>query len=435
MATQVYGVCSLARAALQASRYGRAVLVERFEGEDTAASTPAAASSPSQREDERSPGNVSVIAALEGKGAEIRELKASAGQGNKEEIIRLVSELNAMKEDMMHQVQALLQPLLDDLCDRVANGVGKAEIQPIEAEAMKLINLLPSARKKAAEKGLKELKKQALAATRRKFDRKLHTQGLRVQRKIAHLLESEGSGDDFGYFRRLATAVHGLRPGQRVVLTEKWDGTTVQATNKGIFKRKDRFGLGDPRKHAATEEERYDIERVDLEHPQNRHIATSVRVYLERFNAMEPDLCVYFEAVGSNIQARFTHLPEFADIRVFDFARSGRFLPWSETTSLAKKYDLPIVAATESMLDLDKVLEVLQARPCYAGGIPAQLEGFVVRAPVNMTGTTSEPKAAGGEDGENGVCGASGKASGKHQERGEEPVAKIRIEDLGKWRA
>lgn len=65
------------------------------------------------------------VAALERKGSEIRELKAQGSSATQEDILRLVGELNAMKEALLPRIQALLQPLLDDLCTRVAAGAGK----------------------------------------------------------------------------------------------------------------------------------------------------------------------------------------------------------------------------------------------------------------------------------------------------------------------
>eukprot|EP00913_Durusdinium_trenchii_P023101 g21687.t1 len=99
-----------------------------------------------------------------------------------------------------------------------------------------------------------------------------------------------------------------------------------------------------------------------------------MRPHLSKLASLDEGLCVYFEAVHTDINANFKHLPGFADIRVFDFSRSGshgvgRFLPFDETIELAKRFDLPL----ELWADLEKA-----SKRHYATA-PAMLEGFVVR--------------------------------------------------------
>ena len=120
------------------------------------------------------------------------------------------------------------------------------------------------------------------------------------------MLASEGSGDDFIY----ATALHGLSNGQPCILTEKWNGTTAQATNRGVFRRRDRFAVGDRCKHGASGEDRYFLERLDLSKGCSAKnidglVVYAVAPYIASFSKLEQGVCVYFEVVGTTIQARY----------------------------------------------------------------------------------------------------------------------------------
>jgi hypothetical protein len=167
-----------------------------------------------------------------------------------------------------------------------------------------------------------------------------------------------------------ATDQHGISEGDMVTLTEKYDGTTVQATNKGVFKRKDNFQQGDRRKHASSEHERYSLERLNLEDDSscsaglNGYIKEAVKPYFAQFAQLEDGLCVYFEAIGTNIQSRFgldLNGERWHDIRVFDFTFKGKFLPWQQTVQLAKKYNLPLVKYYEPQpLSYEKLVNQLK---------------------------------------------------------------------------
>jgi hypothetical protein len=201
-----------------------------------------------------------------------------------------------------------------------------------------------------------------------------------------------------------------LHHNDSVILTEKYDGTTVQATKYGVFKRKDKFQVGDLRKHDVVDEsERYDVERIDLEngckHGINLYIKQAVLPYLEIFKQFDKEendngvdgggeLCCYFEAYGTNIQSRFNpkknqlendnnemsnnnnnnndnyndkdEVKVWHDIKVFDFSRNGKYLNWSSCQKLAKKYNLPLVASfSVEKLDLYSILLKLKSRPFY----------------------------------------------------------------------
>jgi hypothetical protein len=395
-------------------------------------------------------------------GSRIRDLKVAKAPDR--DIISLVADMNSLKADLVEPLLAAIAKLEDRL------SISGHDTD--EAEAMKLCNLLPPSHKKKVEKRLKASRKSreasVLAAKRKLFDPKKHTEGLRVQRKIDHLLASDGTGDDFVYKSTLAT-VHGLTPSSCVYLTEKWDGTTVQATNRGVFKRRDRFAVGDQRKHEAAESERYDIERLDIPLPSeknsiggssnssssssssvnnpgigggadddddddddgstldesHRYLQKSVAPDLAAFAGLPDGACVYFEACGVNIQARYSgklsgqttnagERNDWYDIRVFDFARHGKFLPWPETVALAEAHGLPLVGFTGPvLLDLPALLATLGSKPRYesaiASGHPAGsavLEGFVVRG--------ADPERAASEGSK------------------EDPIAKIRVDDLSK---
>merc|ERR1712187_443661 len=85
-----------------------------------------------------------------------------------------------------------------------------------------------------------------------------------VQRKIFHLFQHSGNGDSFCYEPppRLNLEQTGFGAGAdpcpAVYLTEKWDGTTMQATSNGIYKRLDLFGKNKPKDPA----QRYTVRLV-----------------------------------------------------------------------------------------------------------------------------------------------------------------------------
>ena len=199
----------------------------------------------------------------------------------------------------------------------------------------------------------------------------------RTQRKINHVLDHVGSGDTFHYLKSF-NPLTGFEAGQEVIFTEKWDGTTVQATNQAIFKRIDKIQKGDTRKHSANEEQRYNLEELDLDNPKNKYIAKAVANYLDTFKQLEEGECVYFEALGTLIGSRFQHIKDFYDIKVFDFSRNGNFLSFEETIELAEKYNLPITNSFTEKLDIDRVIQRLSDPTCYDDA-DAQLEGFVIR--------------------------------------------------------
>ena len=88
---------------------------------------------------------------------------------------------------------AHLRPLEERVLELVRAGVGKKDsaMKAREAEATRIRNFLPAARKKAAEEEFRRAKKAAQAAKNETFDATRHTAGLRVQRKIHHLLTSQ----------------------------------------------------------------------------------------------------------------------------------------------------------------------------------------------------------------------------------------------------
>ena len=197
--------------------------------------------------------------------------------------------------------------------------------------------------------------------------------------------------------------------GDAVVLTEKWDGTTVQATRDYVAKRFDNFRGGDRRKHGATERERYRLERIDLEAKEHRQIALALAPHRDALRQLPPGLCVYFEACGPKINARFRHLPDSHAIRVFDFARDGHFVSWPETEALATRFALPLVHAEYvPALQLAALLQRLAAPGLRYHGADAALEGWVVRSCSGSTEARSEGEGCEGA------------------------IAKLRVDDLRK---
>lgn len=224
-----------------------------------------------------------------------------------------------------------------------------------------------------------------------------------IQRKIFHLFAHRGTKATFHYEQppRLNGEDCGFGVGDNphppVYITEKWDGTTMQATSTHIFKRTDLWG----KRRDGNASQRYGLrllawredpaggwQGLDFIDSDSR-LAEALSLHLDRLASLEPGLCVYFEAVHTDINVNFKHMPGFADIRVFDFSRAnsdadgGRFLPFEETIRLAALYDLPMVGwARTDQLDCQDVWQQLvcaraESRP-YATAA-ATIEGFVVR--------------------------------------------------------
>ena len=265
------------------------------------------------------------------------------------------------------------------MMDGNGGGIGDADVAPA---LKRLLGMLPPPRKKVLEKKMKKARvaRDSAAKAKAAAARIIDTSACRIatQRKISHLLASSGSGTTFQYHARLNAA---FEAGEHVFLTEKWDGTTVQATCEFVAKRFDNFKAGDPRKHGASAGQRYRLERLDFANPANREIERAVAPHVEALRALPPGLCVYFEAIGPKIQSRYRHLPRSHGIRVFDFARDGVFVDWRETVALAAAYGLPLVHYEEvPALELGALLRRLgqQPPPRYTG-VDAELEGWVVR--------------------------------------------------------
>ena len=315
------------------------------------------------------PESLPAVVAISSAGSKIRALKD--GGAAKEAVDTAVAAQALLKKEHAAVIEAEVKRLLLPGGD--------------EAAAKQLLCMLPPSRKKAMEKAAKkaraarEAPAAAAAAAARIVDVADPANRICNQRKIQHLLASSGTGTAFRYHPRLSAAA-GLAEGDAAFLTEKWDGTTVQATRDFVAKRFDNFKAGDPRKHAAPEEQRYRLERLDWGDNAHREIKRAVAPHKGALGRLAPGLCAFFEAVGPKIQARYRHLPSSHGIRVFDFARDGRFVGWRETVSLAAEYGLPLVAYEEvPALSLGALLERLgQPNLTYAGA-DAALEGWVLR--------------------------------------------------------
>lgn len=268
------------------------------------------------------------------------------------------------------------------------------------------------ARQRAEREALRK-KQQALAEEQRKALKVEEQRAQRplVQRKIFHLFHHAGSGDSFHYEPppRLNAAQCGFGEGSdpcpSVYVTEKWDGTTMQATSSHIFKRLDLWG---GKRKSADPSQRYDLKLIAWRGEDTGgawrgldFIDADIRVkealerHLPSLDALDEGLCTYFEVVHTDINSTFKHLPGFADIRVFDFSRaerseagnssatqpSGRFLPFEETIAIATRVGLPIVGwEKHDRLDAEKVwLELHAARRRNYATAAAPLEGYVVR--------------------------------------------------------
>lgn len=197
-----------------------------------------------------------------------------------------------------------------------------------------------------------------------------------TQRKIRHLLVGEGEGASFSYREELAQPFDLMQP---ILVTEKVDGSTMQALGGEPFKRYDRFKARDPRKHTATEEERYELRPCSRANPAERWYLDAFDAHAEAFSRVPSDVCIYFEAMGERIGARYPRLEP--TVRVFDASRDGAWLPFVDTVQLATLTGLPLVAhETRVFMTLNNLLLALACADSYDDDLPEhRLEGWVLR--------------------------------------------------------
>lgn len=221
---------------------------------------------------------------------------------------------------------------------------------------------------------------------------------MRTQRKIVHLLNNNGaSGREFRYLPEV-NPVHTFNWTKLIYVTDKIDGTTVQASKDGIFKRIDQFKSRDPRKFTASEEERYKLIQLDFKQPEWKWIWEAVHPYYEGLltglDGFTFENCIYFEVFGPKINARYRTLPKH-DIRVFDFAREEEFLKFSTTINRCKKwsfrrpYDadskilmsLPIVGhSAMRFTGVKQIIQLLEPANHFDPSLATYpLEGWVLR--------------------------------------------------------
>jgi len=244
-----------------------------------------------------------------------------------------------------------------------------AEIMPLLQYA--LLHTATAETKRTLDK--KEEGRAVSTSLIRESDGNLWSDLLVTQRKIPHLLVNEGMGKTFRYFPHLGEA--GFQEGDAVLITEKYDGTTMQATGKHFFKRFDNLKKKTKKKFLATAEERYRLEKLDLGAPAHQHIRHAVQPYVESFKNVEEGYCVYFEACNPKIGVRF----DSSFIRVFDMAKDGEYIPFEATMSLCHKWGLPcVVSRHEPNLRLQSIFDDLARRPQYQD-VKGMLEGYVIR--------------------------------------------------------
>lgn len=204
-----------------------------------------------------------------------------------------------------------------------------------------------------------------------------------TQRKIPHLLKDEGNGRDHRYLRELRVPID-LR--EMVLVTDKVDGTTVQGIvgpdGFEVHKRFDNFRAGDPAKHAASELERYRLERLRRDDPAARWIWAAVDPFMDRLARLPSGLWTFFEALGASINARYKNPPLAPTIRVFDTGRDGEFAMFADTYQLANSFGLPVVDhRLQRFGDLETLVSFLvtqRGSPDHElGGYP--IEGWVLR--------------------------------------------------------
>lgn len=203
---------------------------------------------------------------------------------------------------------------------------------------------------------------------------------MRTQRKIYHLLRSEGTGRDFRYLPELNPKLD-FDFNAYLLLTDKIDGTTVQANINGVFQRRDNFKKGDPRKHTATEEERYRLEKLGQDEPQNKYIFEAIEPYMDAIKKLSAEETIYFEAFGEKIARRYRGINTH-DVRVFDYSLRDKFADnFSIIQSVANKLQMPHVRlVAKKFKDVAELIMFLQNAEHQDPMLNQyELEGWVVR--------------------------------------------------------
>ena len=308
---------------------------------------------------------------LLGIGNDIRRLKADAAKDEDD-----MEHISQQIEDRIQE----LNKLKDQYKDTVLEEIHRLETtNETEEVILPVENLLPSSIVKQRQKDRKRLQKKQQTHKEHKFDALEGVQGIKCQRKIHSLMDHQGQGDTFCYFPRLNSAVP-FSEGEEVYLTEKMDGTTMQATKDGVYKRFERTQKS-KKWYALSEEERYRLERIDLSNRSNRYIAQAIDRYFPILSNIPDGVCIYFEAIDPSIGTRFPDLEGFDSIYVFDSARNGDFVPFGETVELCQTLRLPCVAYSRINISLSRIIESLSQTNLYYTTVSnALLEGYVVRS-------------------------------------------------------
>eukprot|EP00977_Amphora_coffeiformis_P014669 scaffold4162_cov162-Amphora_coffeaeformis.AAC.2 len=312
-----------------------------------------------------------VQSELLGIGNDIRQLKADAAKDKD------------ATEQLSQQIQDIVQKLnqlKDQYKEIVLEEIHRLETNSKTEEViLRVENLLPSSIVKQRQKDRKRLQKKQQTHKEHTFDALEGVQGITCQRKIHSLMDHQGQGDTFCYYPRLNSAVP-FSEGEEVYLTEKMDGTTMQATKDGVYKRFERTQKS-KKWHGLSEEERYRVERVDLTNRSHRYIARAINRYLPVFETIPDGVCIYFEAIDPSIGTRFQELKGFDSIYVFDSARNGEFVSFGETVELCQTLGLPCVAHSRIKLSLPRIIQTLSQTNLYYSAVSnALLEGYVVRS-------------------------------------------------------
>lgn len=303
-------------------------------------------------------------------GNELRSLKERLAQeqvtnvNGHEDVIRLVAELKAAKQQLP-----------------VDSSLSEAAFKK---------------EKKKAEELKKRVKQDALDRHKKRLKDALKTLKVpHVQRKIYHVFATDGAGPSFRYTGAelntdLSSAFNTQDP---VFLTEKWDGSTFQATSRAIFQRLDN-GQRDstnssPNRYELTlrawrEDQDGEWQGLDF---LDAKVEMALRPYLDAITQLEDGLCVYFEICHRNINVSYKCFEEnWCALRVFDFSHETGFLPYEKVQELMAKYDLPTVGTIAKLgpgWTPEQLWEFLrQAKNMGYQGLPPgpPLEGFVVRS-------------------------------------------------------
>jgi len=252
-----------------------------------------------------------------------------------------------------------------------------------------------------AQKEKDREKQKAMEERKGKMEKICATLGSRprVQRKTLHFFETKGKYKEFRYVDDPVKLNQKIlwRQCEPLYLTQKWDGTTFQATRDAVFRRIDRkFSKAKwrgkskpkssqlnsrPKSSNQLSDERYDLSLIawydeasqswkglDSFDQTEGVLVDCLQPYLSRFRLMEKRWCVYFEAVHEQINERYKNASNVTSsgvsgpslksgIRVFDFSLELGTTVEGTTSEMTEECSL---VETEEFLKIFQEFEQLE---------------------------------------------------------------------------